>query len=253
MLIFEGAQARAGDPLFDDFLKRAAPLLPQSCKGEFVLRFGARAELINRASADAPFFLDFTSDRLLWRTAHSGRHSEAVCRAVLGKLKHPRVFDATAGLGRDALVLQCAGAQVTLFERNPAMWALLYDALKRAAACSDFITSLPNGLPELYAFGGLTDHPEAGCCDSVYFDPMFPKRTKSALVRRDMQVLHEAVGADEDADAVLPQLLCRAKTRVAVKRPAGAAALCEGRIARSGFTDGKACRFDLYAGKALYL
>ena len=45
MLIFEGAQARAGDPLFDDFLKRAAPLLPQSCKGEFALRFGARAEL----------------------------------------------------------------------------------------------------------------------------------------------------------------------------------------------------------------
>ena len=42
--------------------------------------------------------------------------------------------DATEGLGEDAFLLAGAGFQVNLYERNPVIAALLYDALRRGLA-----------------------------------------------------------------------------------------------------------------------
>ena len=39
--------------------------------------------------------------------------------------------------------------------------------------------------------------------DVVYLDPMFPHREKSALVKKEMRVFQELVGADNDADDLL--------------------------------------------------
>ena len=44
-----------------------------------------------------------------------------------------RAVDATAGLGEDSLLLAAAGFEVTLFERNSVIAALLADALERAS------------------------------------------------------------------------------------------------------------------------
>jgi 16S rRNA (guanine1516-N2)-methyltransferase len=212
-----------------------------------LLRFtDERTELV-LPDVRKPFFLDFSSRQLLWRAFHSGRHSEAVCRAVMGGMDSPEVFDATAGLGRDSFVLQCAGARVTMFERNPVVWALLFDALRRAGSDAAFMAKLPNGLPRLAPLGQLSDRPELGRADSVYYDPMFPKRRKDALVRMEMRVLQALAGADTDSDEVLPKLLERARRRVVVKRPAGAERVCEGKFVPSGSADGGACRYDIYA------
>ena len=35
--------------------------------------------------------------------------------------------------------------------------------------------------------------------DVVYLDPMYPHKTKSALVKKEMRVFQSLVGADEDA------------------------------------------------------
>ena len=85
------------------------------------------------------FQIDFTKDKLAWRLAHGGKNSEPVCKAVIGKLTNPIVFDATAGLGRESLILQSGKAQVYMFERNPIIWLMLNSALYKAQNNQEFL------------------------------------------------------------------------------------------------------------------
>lgn len=243
LLRIEGAIPDFGDGGVE---RRALEALAGGRGDSMLLRFSDRAELV-LPGCRKPFLLDFKSRELVWRALHSGRHSEAVCRAVMGGMESPTVFDATAGLGRDSFVLQCAGARVTMFERNPVVWALLFDALRRARDDRAFMAGLPNGLPALAPLGELASRPELGRADSVYYDPMFPKRRKMALVRIEMRVLQALAGEDRDSGQVLPKLLCRASRRVVVKRPSGAERVFAGGAAPSGSADGGACRYDIYA------
>ena len=81
--------------------------------------------------------------------------------------------------------------------------------------------------------------------DVIYYDPMFPQRTKSALVKKDMRVFHELIGVDTDVLEYANFLCTIAKHHVVVKRPANEDPL-ELNKRRSSFIDGKACRFDCY-------
>lgn len=60
----------------------------------------------------------------------------------MGKLSKPVIFDATAGLGRESLILQSAGARVYMFERNPVIWLLLVSAMKKAQVSPDILSKL---------------------------------------------------------------------------------------------------------------
>ncbi|MEN8828818.1 MAG: class I SAM-dependent methyltransferase, partial [Lentimonas sp.] len=82
------------------------------------------------------------------------------------------------------------------------------------------------------------------CPDVVYLDPMFPERSKSALVKKEMRVFHHLVGEDTDADALLPLALNKARYRVVVKRPRLAPFLNETKPSHS--LTGKRNRFDVY-------
>lgn len=197
----------------------------------------------------APVRVDFVSDAMRWRTAGGGG-GEAVVRACGVKAGHPiRVLDATAGLGRDTWLLAHVGAEVTCCERSPIVQALLRDGLARAAA--DPASAATAGrirlhegssLALLQQLAGLpaTERPE-----TVYLDPMFPHRDKSALVKLDMRLFREVVGADHDADALLAAARAVATRRVVVKRPRHAPDL-DG-IAPHQRMEGQSNRFDLYA------
>lgn len=77
--------------------------------------------------------VDFGSGAATYRRKFGGGKSEAIAKAVgVTKKAGLTVIDATAGLGRDALVLASLGATVTLVERNPLVAALLWDGLRRA-------------------------------------------------------------------------------------------------------------------------
>ena len=80
--------------------------------------------------------------------------------------------------------------------------------------------------------------------DVVYLDPMFPHRQKSALVKKEMRVFQSLVGADLDADALLPAALAVAGKRVVVKRPDYAGFLNDMPPSMSIETPSK--RFDVY-------
>lgn len=220
-------------------------------ESELLLKIGDKIvlELSDDSITPLDFEIDLFRDKLLWRLAHSGKNSEAVCRAVIGKTVNPLVFDATAGLGRESIILQSAGCQVYMFERNPVIWLLLKSAMTLAQANTEILSSLKNGLPQLTSLGSVEEQFKSGEKlpepDVIYYDPMFPQRTKSALVKKDMRVFHEIVGFDQDTTEYANYLLTVAKHHLVVKRPANEPPL-ELALRRSSFVDGKACRFDCY-------
>ena len=172
-----------------------------------------------------------------------------VCRAVMGKLDKPVVFDATAGLGRESMILQSAGCSVTMFERNPVIYLLLKSALYEAQHDPEVLSSLKNGLPALVGYGSVKEITQSSAeltkPDVIYYDPMFPERNKSALVKKEMRIFHELVGFDEDTLEYANYLCTRVKHHLVVKRPGNEKPL-ELNVRRSSFVDGKACRFDCY-------
>ncbi|MFW5427415.1 MAG: class I SAM-dependent methyltransferase, partial [Methylophagaceae bacterium] len=76
-------------------------------------------------------------------------------------------------------------------------------------------------------------------------DPMFPTRSKSAQVKKEMQFFHYIVGADEDSEKLLLESLNLAKKRIVVKRPRLAEQLTD--IIQPAFEiNGKSTRYDVY-------
>ncbi len=207
----------------------------------FTLKCSDIIELTDNEGRFSPFYIDLNIYRQ--RLSRGGKKSESIARAVIGKLKKPDVIDATAGLGRDALILQSAGANVKMFERNPIIYILLQDALRRAFEDSSFLSCLPNGLPTLMPYGSLKDYKSLHKdfdADVIYYDPMFPQRQKSAQVKKEMQIFHEIVGFDEDNFSYAEYLKSVAKVRLVIKRPANAEPI----LPFTYQVDGKACRFD---------
>ena len=192
-----------------------------------------------------PLCFDFLSDKLIYRISHGGKHKENVARAVTSGLSHPVVFDATAGMGRDSFILQCTGCSVYMFERNPVIWLLLRDALTRAAS-SPFFKDLPNGLPSLMPCGEACRYQGDVVPDVIYYDPMFPDRKKSALVKKEMRIFKALIGADEDIESTLLALIRMAKHKVILKRPQTAAPISFQDVKPIGSVEGGACRFDIY-------
>jgi 16S rRNA (guanine1516-N2)-methyltransferase len=78
----------------------------------------------------------------------------------------------------------------------------------------------------------------------IYLDPMFPPRQKSALVKKEMRVLHDLVGADTDAEQLFDAARATSIRRIVVKRPRIAPALS--RVPASHNFCGKSNRFDVY-------
>lgn len=197
--------------------------------------------------APGPFRIDFTSGRADYRRRHSRGRKETLLRAVGIKGKNPpTVLDATAGLGRDAFVMACHGCKVEMLERNPIIAALLEDGLRRAQDDPEIgemvkgrmLLRRGDSLIELAAY--RNEHrPEV-----VYLDPMYPHRSKSALVKKEMRILRSLVGNDEDSDKLLSAALQVAKKRVVVKRPATAPPLAGPKPDLDYKT--KSHRFDIY-------
>ena len=156
----------------------------------------------------------------------------------------PYILDAGAGLGRDGLVMAAAGARVLMCERSPVMAALLEDGLARAAEDEKRGATIRERL-ELH-FGDAREVLAARGKEfsSVYFDPMFPERTKTALVKKEMRLARRISGDDTDAAEILA--LARTVTpQVVVKRPLHAEPLSADvhRVVK-----GTRVRYDIYCG-----
>lgn len=190
-----------------------------------------------------PVFVDFLSDTMAYRLRHGGSGNEAIARAIGLKKTKPAVLDGTAGLGKDAFILASLGCRILLLERSPVIAALLADGLSRAAEDPKFaqiIERMTLIQMECMDFSPLSPDQRP---DVVYLDPMYPHRSKSSLVKKEMRFLRAIVGNDPDSGDLLAWGLSLATKRVVVKRPKNAGHL--GPVP-SLIIKGKKNRFDVY-------
>ncbi|VVC76667.1 Ribosomal RNA small subunit methyltransferase J [Aquicella siphonis] len=198
-----------------------------------------------RAKDTRPFCVDFLSDKLLYRCKQASLRKELLGRAAG---RHPRelpvMVDATAGLGRDSFILAALGYEITLLERSPVVHALLADACQRAK--NDARTAaivermrLINADSRVW----LTENTS----DIIYLDPMFPARQKSASVKKDMVIMQQLLGKDENADELFHTASRCANYRIIVKRPRLAENIANKKPDFS--LTGKNSRFDVYSSQ----
>lgn len=199
-----------------------------------------------------PIRVDFVTGSAAHRRRFGGGKGQLIARAVgLQRKSQLQVLDVTAGLGGDAFVLASLGCQVQMLERSELVAELLADGLRRAAAA-----------PEIEAIAARLDLIRADSrehlrglartgqqFDVVYLDPMFPERSKSARVKKEMAAFHQLLGTDPDADELLPLALPVARARVVVKRPRKAPWLGDREPTLQ--LSGKTSRYDIYVNAAL--
>ncbi len=187
-----------------------------------------------------PYSIDFFSTDLQRRAQQFGA-KQPLAKAVGYQPSKPiKLIDATAGLGRDSFLLANLGCEVLMVERSTILAALLADALQRAeqqqAAWAKRVTLIHSDSTDL-----LAHWTEA--IDTIYLDPMFPARKKSALVKKDMQILQGLLPHKEEPELLYTALASSAK-RTVVKRPKHSEPL-NGKQPNLQFPS-KTHRFDVY-------
>ena len=163
---------------------------------------------------------------------------------IRGEREGLRLVDATAGLGDDSLLLAAASFEVTLFENNVVIAALLHDAISQAA--SDPVLSEAASRMHLVVGDSVQGLPRLDFQpDVALLDPMFPHRQKSAAVKKKLQLLQRLEQPSDDEGALFDAALSAHPRKIVVKRPAKGPWLAN---RKPDYTlQGKAIRFDCYA------
>ena len=172
-----------------------------------------------------------------------GLSGEFLVRAAkIKNADHPlTAIDATAGLGEDSFFLAAAGFHVTLYERNPVIYALLCDALERAsrdpglADIAARMTAVRGDSAQAMAAVGSAP-------DVVLLDPMFPARQKSALVKKKLQMIQKLEFPCPDEVALIRAAMEAKPKKLIIKRPPKGPWLAG--IKPDHSMEGKAVRFD---------
>ena len=151
-----------------------------------------------------------------------------------------KIWDLTAGFGKDAFILASAGYEVTMVEQNPMLATILYYALNN--------NILPKrNLNLIYAnsidfLDSKTDTP-----DIIYLDPMF-KENATSKAKKEMQLIQILTNNDSMSDdlGLFNRSLQIARRRVIVKRDNKQAAIVHMPLPSYTKT-GKTIRFDVYS------
>lgn len=164
--------------------------------------------------------VDFNSGKTRYRVQRVQGRNELIAKAIGWKKDVVlRVFDATAGLGKEAFLMAAMGCDVTLFERNPTVYALLQEGITEGLT-DPFNASI---IARMQLIQGCAidyfNHAEFTPPDVIYCDPMFEPRIKSAAVKKEMQFLQQVVGQDQDAIQLIEHAFQIALKRLVVKRP----------------------------------
>ena len=156
---------------------------------------------------------------------------------------HLKAIDATAGMGEDGFLLAAYGYEVTLYEQNPVIAALLKDALRRARKHPV--------LKDIASRMKLVEGDSVSCMeklmdpvDVIYLDPMFPKRQKSGLINKKLQLIQKLEPPCSEEKDLFDAAIKAGPSRIIVKRPLKSVCL-DGREP-SYILKGKAIRYDCY-------
>lgn len=190
---------------------------------------------------DSYFKVDFLDGKFLFRLKTLSKNQPLF--KALNISKKPKVLDATAGWGKDAVTFAYFGCEVLAFEENPVVYLLLKDGLDRAFGDKDFSSKIKGSI--VLEFGNsremLLKSPPV--VDSIYIDPMYPHEdTKSALPKKEILFLRDILPESSGLEELLRLAIQNTKKRVVLKRPVGSEILLR---PTHSFTS-KMVRFDLY-------
>lgn len=217
---------------------------------ELQLIFGEKRIELYDQQLNTCIYVDFVSGALAHRQQFGGGRGQAIAKAMgLKHGKNPKVLDVTAGLARDAYILATLGCQMTLIEKSPVLSTLIQDGITRGldSEQSAEILSKHFNIHNQDAINFLNKLNKNDYPDIIYLDPMFPERKKSALVKKDMQILQRLLSKDNKDEILLKTALGCAKHRVVVKRPSHAPHLTEKKPTTS--IHSKKTRYDVYLTK----
>lgn len=179
-------------------------------------------------------FFDFREQLEYHRKKNYSLNKEPLAKSLGLTTKRDRiVWDVTCGTGKDALLIYSFGAKVVAFERHPIIYFLLLDAKERFSVNIQFI----------YGDSSKLDLNSLERPETIYYDPMYPEKKKSALPRKEMQIFKEIVGADLDCVNYLNFARTVARDRVVVKRPLSAPPI---KTDTNAQYVGKTTRYDMY-------
>lgn len=199
---------------------------------------------LRKRGSKSVFRVDFSAKNLLYRSKHASRRNELLLRAIGIKANQtPSLVDATAGLGRDSFILATSGYSVTLLERVPIIHLLLQDAIAHAGKIPYLADIMPRlKLIQTDAMIWLSNNQ----VDVVYLDPMFPKRQKSASVKKENLILQDLQPLEDSKNPqhLLSAALTCASKRVVIKRPRLSEFVANQKPSFS--LNGNSCRFDVY-------
>lgn len=179
------------------------------------------------------------------RLKQSNLEKEMIVKAVRikGADRRIKVVDATAGMGEDSLLLAAAGFNVTLYEYNPVIAALLSDCLDRAMKdpkLSEIVSRMKFFRGDsIEALNNMKESP-----DVVLLDPMFPERQKSGLIKKKFQLLQRLESPCSEETELFEAAVNARPKKIVVKRPAKGPYLAG--VKPSHSFDGKAIRYDCY-------
>lgn len=182
---------------------------------------------------------DFTE--MLPRLTEGRLAHEMLVHLAKTKEEHPRAVDATAGMGEDSILLAAYGYEVTMYEQNPVIAALLRDALRRAkkhpvlSPIVERMRLVEGDSVELMPVQNVSP-------DLVYLDPMFPARQKSGLINKKLQLIQKLERPCVEEKALLDAALATGARKIVIKRPLKGAVLA-GREPDYSIK-GKAIRYD---------
>ena len=173
---------------------------------------------LSLVSDNMKLFGDFT--KIIKRIKQSNLEKELIIHSakIKGKKQDLVAIDATAGMGEDSMLLAAYGFQVNLYENNPIIAELLKDALERAQQIPELkeIVGRMKVFEEdsILAMQNLDYEP-----DVILLDPMFPERTKSALIKKKFQILHKIEIPCTNEKELLDSAIMANPKKIVIKRP----------------------------------
>lgn len=183
-----------------------------------------------------PLYVSEIYDNLVSR--YKKLKDELLVQIIRDKPKS-RIWDLTAGLGKDAFIMASASHNVIMVEQNPILATILFYALNN--------NILPKyNLQLIYAnsidfIESWVDTP-----DIIYLDPMF-KKWDSSKSKKEMQLIQVLTSNDNTSDDVelFNKSYALAKSRVIVKRDNKQSPIVT-TPSPNYDKSGKTIRFDIY-------
>ena len=183
------------------------------------------------------------AETMMHRVTNGRLQHEMLVKAASSEKEGRKAIDATAGMGEDAFLLAAQGYEVTLYEQNPVVAALLKDAIRRAKK-NQILKDIAGRMKVVEADSVESMSKLLDPVDVIYLDPMFPARQKCSLINKKLQLIQKLEPPCSEETDLFDAALKVGPSRIIVKRPLKSEYLA-GR--EPSYTlKGKAIRYDCY-------